>query len=330
MTRNLWNPREIGRSGTHHVKRLFGAWLVTALLAPAAATAVSLDLPAGAVSTGSDTRSGDRVLFPTGPRTGDGGDGLVAEGQIERLAWELPNTTVTPFEILSPLVAQLELMGFSVRYTCRDRDCGGFDFRLALDLLPAPAMYVDLGDFRYLTALKEGPEGDEVISLVASRSDAGGHLHLTRIRPGTASQPLETQSVVLPQQPDPQPATEVGLALSTTGRAVLDDLSFRPGSSELGDGPFDTLVALADWLAANPDKTVVLVGHSDNVGGLNDNIRLSERRAAAVAAALGSQYGVDRARIAARGVGYLAPLTSNDTEDGRRLNRRVEVVVGAP
>lgn len=140
------------------------ALLLAALVlwAPGAATALTVNLPAGAVETGQDRRAADQVLLPVGPRDGAGGQGLMAEGRIERRAWSLPDSTATPFQILAPVIEQLEALGFKGRYACRDRDCGGFDFRLALDLLPAPAMYVDLGDFRYVAAEREGPSGLEI------------------------------------------------------------------------------------------------------------------------------------------------------------------------
>lgn len=306
--------------------------LMAVLWVPRTALALNLDLPVNAVETGTDQRASDQVLVPVGPRISQGGDGLVATGRIDRRAWEITESSATPFQILAPLVAQLEVLGFDIPYTCRDRDCGGFDFRLSLDLLPAPSMYVDLGDFRYLAATRDGPGGAEVVMLVASRSDGRGHLHLTWINPVADAGALETTAVTTIAAPTQNAATPTNLAasLDNTGRAVLDDLIFLPGSSELGAGPFASLQALANWMTANPNAAVVLVGHSDNVGGLDENIRLSERRAATVAGVLASTLGIERARVSARGVGYLSPRASNATDEGRQLNRRVEVVIAAP
>jgi outer membrane protein OmpA-like peptidoglycan-associated protein len=84
---------------------------------------------------------------------------------------------------------------------------------------------------------------------------------------------------------------------------------------------------VADWLRANPDGTVALVGHTDASGSLAANVALSERRAEAVAQVLVDSHGVDRTRISAEGVGFLSPLATNQTEEGRQKNRRVEVIV---
>jgi OOP family OmpA-OmpF porin len=84
---------------------------------------------------------------------------------------------------------------------------------------------------------------------------------------------------------------------------------------------------LAAYLIANPARQVVLVGHTDAVGSLESNITLSKRRAASVEARLEDEYGVPSAQLSADGVGFLSPLVSNLTEDGRNRNRRVEAVL---
>lgn len=309
--------------------RAASAAAIAVALASLPAAALTLDLPARATPTGEDDRAADRVLFPVGPRTGSGGAGLVAEGRIARRAWAIADTRQTPFQLMQPLRDQLLQMGFAPRYECRDRDCGGFDFRLALDLLGAPAMHVDLGDFHYFTAEREGAAGAEVVSLVTSRSVGRGHIHLSLVTPTEAPDGFTARTVEAPAEPEAPPG-DVARSLEETGHAVLGGLVFRPGSSELGEGPFAAITELAAWLGEDPSRRLVLVGHSDNVGGLDDNIGLSQRRAAAVAETLVGDYGISRSRIAARGVGYLAPIASNETPEGRRLNRRVEAVVGAP
>jgi len=69
------------------------------------------------------------------------------------------------------------------------------------------------------------------------------------------------------------------------------------------------------------------VGHTDAEGSLDGNIALSRRRAASVLERLVTAYQVDRRQMEAQGMGYLAPIASNLTEEGREANRRVEVIV---
>ena len=69
-----------------------------------------------------------------------------------------------------------------------------------------------------------------------------------------------------------------------------------------------------------------VVGHTDNVASLELNTKLSQARADAVVQALVTKHGIAPGRLTGRGVGPLAPVASNDAEDGRARNRRVELV----
>jgi outer membrane protein OmpA-like peptidoglycan-associated protein len=69
-----------------------------------------------------------------------------------------------------------------------------------------------------------------------------------------------------------------------------------------------------------------VVGHTDNVGEFNYNMKLSQTRAEAVVKFLTGKYGSDGARLKPYGVSSLAPVASNRTEDGQAKNRRVELV----
>ena len=95
----------------------------------------------------------------------------------------------------------------------------------------------------------------------------------------------------------------------------------------MGEGDFPSLASLASFLAADPDRRVVLVGHTDTVGSLERNIELSRARAASVLERMVTLHGIDRTQLSAEGVGYLAPGASNETEAGREANRRVEAVL---
>jgi OOP family OmpA-OmpF porin len=116
-------------------------------------------------------------------------------------------------------------------------------------------------------------------------------------------------------------------ALDGQGYFILEDLVFQTGSSELGDDAFSSLSTLADYLNANPSRTVALVGHTDSEGSLAGNIALSKKRARSVVKRLISDLGVNKTQLSAEGNGFLSPRASNLTEDGRAQNRRVEVIV---
>jgi OOP family OmpA-OmpF porin len=71
---------------------------------------------------------------------------------------------------------------------------------------------------------------------------------------------------------------------------------------------------------------VNVVGHTDSVGGIESNMKLSQDRANAVVQALTGKYGIEAIRLKAYGGGPLCPVASNDTEEGKAKNRRVELV----
>jgi OOP family OmpA-OmpF porin len=122
-------------------------------------------------------------------------------------------------------------------------------------------------------------------------------------------------------------AQTLGAQLWAQGRAILADLEFTSGAADLGAGPFQSLAMLAQFLQDHPNSRVALVGHTDAVGALEGNIALSRRRAAQVVARLVADYGIDTARLQAEGMGFLAPIASNRTAEGRLANRRVEVIL---
>ena len=79
-------------------------------------------------------------------------------------------------------------------------------------------------------------------------------------------------------------------------------------------------------LKANKSLNLYVVGHTDMTGGFDYNVGLSLKRANAVVKALVNEYGIAAERLAGKGAGPLCPVGSNKNENGRKLNRRVELV----
>jgi outer membrane protein OmpA-like peptidoglycan-associated protein len=78
-------------------------------------------------------------------------------------------------------------------------------------------------------------------------------------------------------------------------------------------------------LKANPELKLEVQGHTDNQGNDDYNLKLSQKRAETVAAYL-QLFGIDSGRLTPKGFGETKPVATNDTEDGRTRNRRVELV----
>lgn len=114
--------------------------------------------------------------------------------------------------------------------------------------------------------------------------------------------------------------------LKATGHVEVPGIYFDTGKSELKPESNAALSEVATLLKGDPALKVFVVGHTDNVASLDLNTKLSQARADAVVQALVSQHGIAATRLMGRGVGPLAPVASNDAEEGRAKNRRVELV----
>ena len=107
---------------------------------------------------------------------------------------------------------------------------------------------------------------------------------------------------------------------------TLGDVLFETGQTELRPEAQTSLVEVVDLLQSEPDKKIRIEGHTDSVGDAAANIALSEKRALSVFDALVS-LGVDASRITSVGMGEDFPIASNETEEGRSKNRRVDVIL---
>ncbi|MCQ1059242.1 outer membrane beta-barrel protein [Photobacterium sp. DNB23_23_1] len=123
-------------------------------------------------------------------------------------------------------------------------------------------------------------------------------------------------------EPMPEPVPEV-VKVEAVGAA----LPFAFDSDDLTQEDIDLLQPVAQQLVKYPDTQLYVVGHTDSRGTLEYNQKLSEERAAVVAGYVGQYFGIDKNRIVAQGRGELEPVASNDTDEGRAQNRRVEVFV---
>ena len=306
-------------------------WFAAALvLLPRLAGALALDFPAPATVIGRQDAALGSYQVPVGPWNGQRVASVAAEGQISQVAWRLDAATLTTLQILQPLRVQLAAAGYRVLYDCATEACGGFDFRYGISVLPEPDMHVDLGDFRFLSAVRDRAQGGaDYVTLLVSHSSDAGFVQVTQIGTDPVTMAPSPAPAAVATEAAPVAPGDLAARLAAGLPVALDDLRFDSGSADLAAGEYASLAALADWLKANPRATVALVGHTDDSGTLDANIALSKKRAGSVADRLVKEYGVDRGQLDPEGAGYLAPRASNLTEAGREANRRVEVFVTA-
>jgi len=109
-------------------------------------------------------------------------------------------------------------------------------------------------------------------------------------------------------------------------RVVLEDINFEVNSAKLTSASYSYLDRFVDFLKDNPKVKLEISGHTDNTGLESYNQKLSERRAKAVVDYLVSKE-ISEDGLTAKGYGSKQPIESNETEEGRAKNRRVEIKV---
>ncbi|MGP6086842.1 OmpA family protein [Antarctobacter jejuensis] len=289
--------------------------------------AAELTLPAGARQSFSTVQDPGAYALPTGAWARGQLPVRRVEGRVEVAAWHIPDNAASPFQLAKPLRDALVADGFEILLDCRARACGGFDFRFATLVLPAPEMFVDLTAFHFISAVSE--DGGAV-SILTSRDSRQGYVQIIRAGGAASGKISAPGGAAAPAPAVPRPSVNTDdliAALETQGHVILRDLVFKPGSTSLGGGSVASLDRIAAYLAANPKRQILFVGHTDATGSLDANRSISNRRAQAAVAYLRERHRTPSAQIGAQGVGYLSPVASNLTTEGREANRRVEAVL---
>lgn len=111
-----------------------------------------------------------------------------------------------------------------------------------------------------------------------------------------------------------------------SGHVSIYGIYFDTAKSDIKPESGAALAEIAKLLQINPALKVYVVGHTDNVGSFESNMKLSRDRAESVTRELTGKYHIAVDRLKPHGVSSLAPVGSNDTEDGKQKNRRVELV----
>lgn len=121
-------------------------------------------------------------------------------------------------------------------------------------------------------------------------------------------------------------AEVMGNDINTIGHAVIYGIYFDTGKSEIKPESDAAISEIAKLLKNNSGLKIYVVGHTDSAGSFDSNMELSKGRAGAVAKTLTANHGIEAGRLKSYGVSSLAPVATNDTEEGKAKNRRVELV----
>jgi outer membrane protein OmpA-like peptidoglycan-associated protein len=164
------------------------------------------------------------------------------------------------------------------------------------------------------TSMKLIRDGKELWAKLWIPNEKANDLYLTVVEKQAMAQQVVADAKTM--------ATDI----SASGKVALYGIYFDFNKADVKPESEPTLKEITKLLQQDAKLKLYVVGHTDNVGGLDYNMKLSQQRAEAVVKELVSKYKVDGTRLKALGVGPAAPVTSNDTEDGKAKNRRVELV----
>lgn len=239
------------------------------------------------------------------------------EGSLIRITYRAPEGR-SVLEVFNNYQAALEEAGFTLLFDCAKRACG--DIRRAIESEYRYLLLSGDGNERYVAAHLVRPEGDVYTAVYVTRNTSGGpdrdramiQLDVVEMKP------MENRMVVIK-------ADKLGQDINTDGHVALYGITFDSDKATLRQESESQIEEIAKLLNGDPSLRVLVVGHTDNTGGFDYNMDLSQRRAQSVVNAL-TRQGVAQNRLLATGVGPAAPVANNGTEDGRALNRRVGIV----
>jgi len=308
----------------HSARKFASAGILSVLAATLAlAQDVSKDHPIIKRYPGSGVFGGDTGItvaqfdefdLVAGPMKGGKPTKLVhLEGKVFFAPYRNPEDR-SVLEIYRNYEQELKKAGFQTLFACNAAECG--DDSASETVKPRFYAVQDAGwSNRYLAARLPRPEGDVYVSLMVhaqGRVGGGSDLYVIEVKP------MENKNLV--------DAASLANDISSTGHVAVYGIYFDTGKADLKPESDAALKEIGTLLQQNANLKLYVVGHTDNQGTLPMNMDLSKRRADSVVAALTAKYGVAAARLQAFGSGPYAPVASNDNEEGRARNRRVELV----
>lgn len=237
------------------------------------------------------------------------------EGKVYRIFYSLPTSAGSVYEIYSNYLKALQSNGAEILFNCKNlSDCGRYFWDYLRDLdkkIQMPPYY-----------------GEESAYLAAKFSKDGMGYYVTII-PGYGLGEMGYEVTVVEVKEMEQQISLDGIekAMNDKGKVSLYGILFDTGSDVIKESSYKEIGLIAQYLKKNTSKNVYIVGHTDNTGSYSTNLTLSEKRAKAVMNALSSKYGISVDKMTSIGVGPVAPESKNTSEEGRKKNRRVEIVL---
>ncbi|MGH9195125.1 MAG: OmpA family protein [Acidimicrobiia bacterium] len=296
------------------------------------------------------TKAFDEVILPSGPAEGETfrrdeqkfTATVKPQGRVTRSVY-IASPGRSSLEVTANFVDALTAKGFAPVFQCSSADCGesfpllkyrwdkpetqvrgeNYEHRRGLVI---GKLFDPVVDVRYTLMKKSAPEGDSYVGIYGAEHSGGRSTYARALanRVGVLVEIVEPR--VMEQRMVVVAAKQIGNQLAVEGKAVFYGILFDFDKAEIKPDSEPQLAEMAKFLQADPSIRVFVLGHTDNKGTLDYNLDLSNRRAAAVVQALTNKYAIAAERMVPRGLGPMAPMATNRTEEGRAKNRRVELV----
>ena len=267
-----------------------------------------------------------QVTWPAGPW--DQGersftDTVTLEGDWLKQVYSFEDPDISNLRVHRSFMQALPAAGFEIVFA-------GSDSELLAGGGGRSANFLTATDDRYLLTVR-GPIGvrQPVHYLLARHQTDPVHVAISTYQAGGAQYAISVlteEEMVVAMDHRPLSASEMEEGLISQGRVAIQDILFAFDSDEILPESAESLASIAELMTENPELGLLVVGHTDDVGDFDYNLRLSMARASAVIAYLQSEHGISAQRLRSAGAGMMAPIASNRTEEGRAQNRRVELV----
>ena len=280
------------------------------------------------------TRPFDRYVIavsadPNNPNSWKWGE---SEGEITRLVYREP-TGHSVYELMKNYEQALKEADLPVTFEL-SRGTGdvnfAWNFWLQNNSFAQQPVYGFLQADGYMTA-KGTKDGKDVTIAIFFAQYGNGGRKVDIFKPGdfAEGQIAAVVDVVTAKAVENKMVTvkaaDIADALATKGTIDLYGIYFDTDKTALKPESDKTLDEVASLLKIDRSLKLEISGHTDNTGDKTHNLQLSEGRAQAVVDALTKKYGIDAARLQAKGYGDTKPVADNGSEDGRAKNRRVEL-----
>ncbi len=261
----------------------------------------------------------DQYELPLGPaEKGSFSESKTLEGRVTKISYQMVDgTRPSLFQMVKNFETALGAKNAELLYACQKAECGAGNDDIITQVVIRKNMlneYMRFGQHAF-QAYRFSYEGKAYYAALFFREEKNQVAYELHV--------VELEEMAL----DKVNVANIAASIEETGKIAFYGIYFDFGKATIQAESAEALQTMADFLKENPDKEFFIVGHTDNVGDYNTNLNLSTQRAEAVANELKSKYGLSGAKLTTVGVGPVSPVASNQNDEGRAMNRRVELVI---